>query len=81
MRYKLDLDQLCAGGGERKELIARVMGVGTATLGAIRSGQRRINGDQLRKLQEYFPEFCADRTVEVLGNKRIKLGLLAVEEV
>jgi transcriptional regulator with XRE-family HTH domain len=80
-RYKKDLTELCDSGlgRERKELVARVMGCTLSTLAAICSGQRRINVDHLRRLQEYFPEFCADRTVAVLGDKRIRLGKLSLE--
>jgi hypothetical protein len=81
MRYKQNLCELCDSGlgRERKELVAQIMNCTLSTLAALCSGQRRLNIDHMRRLQEYFPEFCADRTVALLGDKRIRLGKLSLE--
>lgn len=76
MNYRVDLDCLVQGHGT--DLVAKVMGVGLHSLKAIRSGHRRINGDQLWRLG-YFPEHDPEKTIVALGTKRMRLG--KVEEI
>jgi len=84
MRYgePADLCALCNGyafGDERKDLMARAMGVSRSMLSAMLSGHRKTNLDHLLKAKAAFPELDIKATVLALGRKRVRLGKLIIE--